>query len=46
MVTTPLKAAGISLRGPDKWRALINNAAAYNAVRHGELKPCRDIPDG
>ena len=45
--TTPLEAAGISFKGPDKWRALINNAAARNnAVRHGKPKPCRNIPDG
>jgi len=45
--TTPLEAAGISFRDPDKWRALINNAAAHNSVvKHGKLKPCRDIPDG
>ena len=45
--TTPLEAAGISFKDPDKWRALINNAAAYNnVVKHGKIKPCRDIPDG
>ena len=45
--TTPLEAAGISFTDPDKWRALINNAAAYNnAVKLGKLKPSRNVPDG
>ena len=44
--TTPLEAAGLSFKDLDKWRALINNAAAYNnAVRLGKIKPDRDIPD-
>ena len=44
---TPLEAAGISFTDPDKWRVLINNAAAYdNAVRLGKTKPDMGIPDG
>ena len=43
---TPLEAAGISFEDPDKWRALINNAAAYNNARRlGLLIPDKEIPD-
>ena len=45
--TTPLEAAEIPFMDPDRWSALINNAAAHNnAVKLGKLKPSRNVLDG
>lgn len=36
----PMEAAGVYFEHPNKWLALIRNAAHYNcAVRHGAIKP-------
>ncbi len=39
----PMEAAGVGLGHPDKWFALIANAADYNnAVKLGEIKPAAE----
>ena len=41
----PMEAAGVGFEHPDKWFALIANAADYNnAVKLGEIKPAAETP--
>ena len=40
----PMEAAGVGFEHSDKWFALIVNAADYNAVKLGKIKPAAETP--